>query len=405
MVDFRAFVALRPAAGRASAVAAVPYDVVNTEEARALAAGNPDSLLHATRPEIDLPEGTDPHSDAVYAQAQVAFADLQARGALVRADGPALFAYALTREGHTQLGLMGSASSADYQADRIKKHEFTRPAKEDDRMRHIQAVRAHLGPVFLAYRATESIDAQLARIAAGPAEVDFVAPDGVRHQIWAITGADEIAALERAFAELGALYIADGHHRAAAANRVGQAAPAGTEHDAQRRFLAVAFPHDQLRILPYNRVVADLHGHTPETLLAALAADFDVSELAGPEAPSAPLSYSMCLAGRWYALALKADKAPADVVARLDVSVLQDKVLSPLLGIGDPRRDERIDFVGGIRGVPVLAQRAGASGVAFALYPTPMEALMDVADEGHVMPPKSTWFEPKLRSGLVISTF
>lgn len=407
MVDFRGCVALRPAPGKAAAVASVPYDVVNTEEARALAAGNPDSLLHATRPEIDLPEGTDPHSSPVYAQAAAAFQALQDRGVLVRAEGRALYAYALTFEGHTQLGLMGTASQADYWADRIKKHEHTRPAKEDDRMRHIQAVRAHLGPVFLAYRAQAHIDARMAALTAGPAEVDFVAVDGVRHRIWPIADATALAALEADFAALDALYIADGHHRAAAASRVGRDAPEGAAHDDQRRFLAVAFPHDQLRILPYNRVVADLNGHAPAGLMAALAVDFEVAPLPGPEAPSAPLTFTMFVDGGWHRLTLRPERAPdaADPMARLDVSVLQDRVLGPLLGIADPRRDERIDFVGGIRGVPVLATRAGAAGVAFALFPTGMADLMAIADAGEVMPPKSTWFEPKLRSGLVISTF
>lgn len=405
MVDFKAFRGLRPAQGLTERVAAVPYDVVDTPEARALAEGNPDSLLHVTRPEIDLPDGTDPHSEIVYAQATRAFAALRARGALVEAPAPALYAYALTREGATQLGLIGTASAADYTADRIKKHEHTRPVKELDRTRHIEAVRAHLGPVFLCYRAHAEIDDRLAAIAQAPPEVDFVAHDGVRHRLWPIEAPAQIAALEAAFAQLDALYIADGHHRAAAATRVAGQAPEGAAHAAQRRFLAVAFPHDQLTILPYHRVLGDRNGHTAQSLLAALAQDFTVEALDGPTPAARATEFVLYTEGRWYRLTLRPELLPEDAVARLDVSVLQERVLAPLLAVQDPRTDERIDFVGGVRGLEELARRAGDEGVAIALYATPIEALLQIADEGRVMPPKSTWFEPKLRSGLVISTY
>lgn len=404
MVDFRAFHALRPPAAEAAEVAAVPYDVVNTAEARAQVADAPNSLLRVTRPDVDLPEGASLYSDAAYAQAQAAFARLVEGGHLVLGESRGFYAYALTWQGRRQLGVVGVASAADYWADRIKKHEFTRPTKEDDRMRHIEAVRAHLGPVFLAYRHQPQIDAALEALTAGPAEVDFTAPDGVQHQIWPIEGAADVAGLEAAFAQVPALYIADGHHRSAAAARIGKGA--GPD-DARGRFLAVAFPDDQLRILAYNRVLADLNGLTPAALKQQLAVDFEISPLAGAEAPERRATFSMYLEGAWHRLTLRAERAPdaSDPVASLDVAVLQDRVLGPMLGIDDPRTSERIDFVGGIRGLAELERRAGEAGVAFALFPTSLAELMAIADAGEVMPPKSTWFEPKLRSGLVISQF
>lgn len=407
MVDFRAFRGLRPAAGRAAEVAAVPYDVVNTPEARALIEGNPHSLLRVTRPDAELPDDVPIHDDRVYARAAENFARLLSDGLLVEDDAPALYVYALTQGDHRQVGLMGLASAADYWADRIKKHEHTRQAKEEDRLRHIQTVRAHLGPVFTTYRATPEIDTKVAwQTEEAQPEVDFVAPDGVRHQIWPIRDKAQLSVLQALFAEkVPALYIADGHHRAAAAARVGRDAPAGSPAG---HFLAVAFPHDQLRILPYNRVVRDLHGHTPTRLLDALRATFEVEPLAARAAPPAPHCFTMFLDERWFLLKPQfAHPPPAgDPVARLDVSLLQDRVLDPILGIADPRTDERIDFVGGIRGLEELERRVRADAkVAFAMYPTSLDELMEIADAGRVMPPKSTWFEPKLRSGLVISRF
>jgi uncharacterized protein (DUF1015 family) len=406
MVDFRAFQALRPPTARAAEVACVPYDVVNTQEARALAAQRPGSLLHVTRPDIDLPDGADMYAPAVYAQAKAAFDALIEDGALVRDDRPGFFVYAQTMGDHRQVGIVGVASATDYAEGRIKKHEFTRPDKEDDRTRHVEAVGAHLGPVFVAFKAVERIDALIAQVTSGSAEVDFIAEDGIRHTVWPVFDAALIEGIEQAFAtEVPALYIADGHHRTAAAARVGQGAAPG---DPRGRFLTVAFPDTALKILPYNRVVHDLNGRTPTQLLDALEVDWDLEPLPDARAPGEPLQVSMYLDEQWYQLTLKADKRPdpTDPVARLDVSVVQDRVLGPLLNIADPRTAKNISFVGGIRGLGALQDAVDANGgVAFALYPTSLQDLMDIADAGEVMPPKSTWFEPKLRSGLVISTF
>jgi uncharacterized protein (DUF1015 family) len=404
MVNFRAFAALRPPSAQAAEVAAVPYDVVDTAEARAAVVHAPHSILRVTRPDVDLPDGTSLYGPEAYAGAQVAFEALKASGMLVQDEARAFFAYALTMNGRRQLGLVGVADAEDYWADRIKKHEFTRPAKEDDRMRHIEAVRAHIGPVFLAYRAQATIDGQLEALTAQPAEVDFTADDGIRHELWPISSAADVTALEAAFAQVPALYIADGHHRSAAAARIGRDAGEG---EPRRRFLAVAFPDDQLHIMAYNRVLFDRNGHSVAGLLETLAADFEISPLAGAEAPPSRASFSMFLGGQWHRLTVRADRQPdaADPVQSLDVSVLQSRVLGPLLGIEDPRTSDRVGFVGGIRGLAELERRAGPDGVAFALFPTSLAELMAIADAGEVMPPKSTWFEPKLRSGLVISTY
>ncbi len=404
MVDFRAFSGLRPAQGFASKVAAVPYDVLNTQEAQALVAEEPYSLLGVTRPDVDLPVGCSLYSEAAYEAAQRRFQELRAEGILVESSR-AFYAYAQTMKGRRQLGLMGVASAADYWADRIKKHEFTRPNKEDDRMRHIEALKAHLGPVFLSYRSSPEIDALMEEAIRGAADVDFLAPDAVRHQLWFIQGEAEIEALELAFSALPCLYIADGHHRAAAASRIGRGAPEG---EPKAQFLAVSFPHDQLQILPYNRALRDLNGLSPEAFLEALNPLFEIEILTQAQAPQARHSFSLFLGERWYRLRLRPEACPdeSDPVARLDVSILQEQVLAPLLGIEDPRRSERIDFVGGIRGLEELERRVrGGWALAFALYPTAIEELMAIADAGQVMPPKSTWFEPKLRSGLAISLF
>lgn len=409
MVSFRPVAALTPPPHLASEVAAPPYDVVNRDEARALLAGKPNRVLRVTRVDALLPDDADPHAPAAYARAKEELEGLKARGALV--ETPARFyIYAQemqTPEGpHRQVGVMGSASAEDYWADRIKKHEFTLPQKEEDRLRLTEALRAHMGPVFLTYRAQPALDALVARAATGAPWVEFVAEDGVRHALWPVTDAAVEGALVEGFAGLGALYIADGHHRAAAAARVGRGAAAG---DPRGRFLAVAFPHDQLCVMPYNRVVRHLNGHTPAGLLAALQGRFAVTPLAAARAPAARHEWAMCLGGAWYSLrptpALAAELAGRDVKAQLAVSVLQDEVLEPLLGVRDPRTAPHIEFVGGIRGLAALERGAGAGGVAFALAPTSTEEVMAIADRGEVMPPKSTWFEPKLRSGLVVSYF
>ncbi len=409
MVSYRPVAALTPPAHLASEVAAPPYDVVNREEARALIAGKPNRVMRVTRVDALLPDDMDLHSSAAYARAKEELEGLKERGALELT--PARFyVYAQelqTPEGlHRQVGLMGSASAEDYWADKIKKHEFTLPQKEEDRMRLIETLRAHMGPVFLTYRARPALDALVARAASGAPWVDFVAEDGVRHTLWPVTDEGLEGELVSAFEGLDALYIADGHHRAAAAARVGRdAAPS----DPRGRFLAVAFPHDQLYLMPYNRVVRHLNGHTPATLLEALRARFEVTPLAGAQAPAARHELSMFLAGVWYALrptaALAAALAGRDPKAQLAVSVLQAEVLDPLLGVRDPRTATHIEFVGGIRGLEALERGAGEGGVAFSLSPTTTEEVMAIADLGEVMPPKSTWFEPKLRSGLVVSYF
>ncbi|MCB9546382.1 MAG: DUF1015 domain-containing protein [Myxococcales bacterium] len=405
MVIFRPFAAWRPPVELTAEVAAVPYDVVDTAEARALVADHPQSLLRATRPDVDLPDDADMHGEAAYAAARAAWRRLKAEGALVQDPMPAFYVYAQTMDGRRQVGIAGLASAADYATGLIKKHEHTRPDKEDDRKHHIEAVGAHLEPVFFAFRASESILIWIRKVTDTPAPVDFVAPDGIRHELWPVWDPLANAVLVGFFLDVDAFYIADGHHRTAAAARVGEDDPT---NDARNHFLAVAFPHTELRILPYNRVVEDLAGHTPAALLAALEADWTITPLKGAEAPTARLTVSMYLAGQWYGLALRPERYPdfTDPVARLDVSVVQDRVLAPLLGIENPRTATRIRFVGGIRGLETLAQQADATGgVAFALYPTSLEDLMAISDAGQVMPPKSTWFEPKLRSGLVVSEF
>ncbi|ROR29734.1 DUF1015 domain-containing protein [Inmirania thermothiophila] len=403
----RAFAGLRPAPGRAAEVIAPPYDVVSTEEARALAAGRPWSFLHISRPEIDLPPGTDPHDDAVYRRGAENLARMMREGVLVRDPAPRLYVYRMAAEGHEQTGVVAAVSVAAYEAGRVRRHEHTRPDKEADRARQIDVLDAQTGPVLLAHRGSGALQALVAEVAAAPPEVDVVAPhDGVRHQIWPVADPARVAALEAALDALDALYIADGHHRSAAAARVAAERRRRHGDDPEApwaRFLGVIFPAAQMRILDYNRVVRDLAGHTPEGFLEALRRRMRVEPAERPVAPERPATFGMYLDGRWYRLALDPSRLPEDPVRRLDVSLLSEHVLEPLLGIRDPRRDARIDFVGGVRGLAELERRvdAGEMAVAFSMHPTPMEALMAVADRGEVMPPKSTWFEPKLADGLV----
>ncbi|MBK1695030.1 hypothetical protein CKO09_09810 [Chromatium weissei] len=400
------FAGLRPAPNRAADIAAPPYDVMNAAEARRMVEGRPWSFLHISRPEVDLPEGVDPYSPAVYAKAQENLHRMLAEGVLIRDSAPHYYVYRLTMGAHQQTGLVASASVAAYDAGQIKKHEFTRPVKEDDRVRQIEALNAQTGPVFLVYRATAAIDDVLAAVSAHAAEVDLTAADGVRHELWTISDAAQIAQLTGAFDALDALYVADGHHRSAAASRVAAARRAANaaEATAHQGFLAVIFPHDQMQILDYNRVIKDLHGMTVDKLMNHLAVAFAIEGSATPLKPTRPTEFGMYVAGHWYRLTLDPARIPHDdPVARLDVSLLQDNVIAPLFGIHDPRRDDRIDFIGGIRGLNALVERvdSGEMAVAFALFPTGMADLMAVADAGEVMPPKSTWFEPKLADGLV----
>ena len=396
------FRGLRPTAGNAAAVAAPPYDVLSSEEARARAAGKPWSFLHISKPEIDLPEGTDLYSPAVYAKAAENLGKMVDAGILARDEQACYYAYRLTMGGHVQTGLVAAASVAAYNANRIKKHEFTRPDKEDDRVRQIEATNAQTGPVLLAYPASTAADALLARASAGAPEADVTADDGIRHTIWVVKDAALIADITAAFEAMPALYIADGHHRSAAAARVA-AARLGDAEKSSDYFLAVVFPHRQMKILDYNRVVKDLNGLSADEFLARLEKCFLVSPACGAVKPACPGEIGLYLAGRWYRLNIDPKLFVQDPVANLDVSLLSTHVLEPILGIADLRRDKRIDFVGGIRGLAELERRvdSGEMAVAFAMYPTRMDQLMAVADSNQVMPPKSTWFEPKLADGLV----
>lgn len=403
MAQLFPFRAARPPQERALRVAAPPYDVIDTAEARALAEGNPDSFLHISRPEIDLPVGTDDHADAVYARGATNLRALLQSGALAVDAEPRLYLYAQQMGAHRQVGVVACASVADYVADVIKKHEKTRADKEDDRTRHIAELGAHDEPVFLTYRASASIDARVTAATRQPATYDFVTADGVGHTFWVMSAADS-AALQAEFARVPVLYVADGHHRSAAAARVHEKR-AGTpgEHD---RFLAVVFPHDQMQILAYNRLVRDEHQRSPQALLAAFAERFDVID--DPRAaPALPKHFGLLLGGRWWQLRVRPGSFDeADPVARLDASICQDQILAPIFGITDPRRDKRVDFVGGIRGHGELERRVRQGwSVALHLYPTRIEELMAVSDASLLMPPKSTWFEPKLRSGLFVHTF
>lgn len=402
------FAGLRPAPGRAADVAAPPYDVMSTAEARAMVAGRPWSFLHISRPEVDLPEDTDPYAPAVYAKARENLEAMLTAGVLERDPAPCYYVYRLTMGEHVQTGLVAAASVAAYDQERIKKHEFTRPVKEDDRVRQIDALDAQTGPVFLVYSATPRIDAVLAAVSQGEPAVDIRATGEVRHQIWVVRDADLIRLLSTAFEALPALYVADGHHRSAAASRVAAARraanPAPTGEEAYDYFLAVIFPHDQMQILDYNRLVTDLHGLDRDEFLRRVGVPFRVEPSPVPVKPAMAAEFGMYLDGAWYRLTLDERRIPwDDPVARLDVSLLQDNLIEPILGIVDPRRDERINFVGGIRGLDGLARPVdeGRYRVAFSLFPTRMTDLMAVADAGEVMPPKSTWFEPKLADGLV----
>jgi uncharacterized protein (DUF1015 family) len=399
MATLRPFAAFTPQPDLAARICELPYDVMSSEEARAIAAGNPLSFLHVSKPEIDLPAGSDVYSAQVYAKGAENLQRLIAQGALGRQPQPAYYLYRQVMGRHTQVGIVAAASCEEYLANTIRKHEFTRPDKEDDRVRHIEALNAQTGPVFLTYRANAAIDAFVVRRIAVPPVVDFTASDGVRHSSWTVADAEGIEFIERAFAAIAHLYIADGHHRSAAAGRVYRARGGA---GASAHFLTVTFPHDQMQILPYNRVLRDLNGQTPEALLRGLADVFDVAPGAAA-APTRKHEQALYLAGQWYGLKVKpAYAAPADPIEDLDVSILQRCVLAPLFGIDDPRTSQRISFVGGIRGTAELEKlvNGGEYACAFSLYPTGIEDLMRIADAGGVMPPKSTWFEPKLRDGM-----
>jgi uncharacterized protein (DUF1015 family) len=418
MLRIRAFQGLVPAPQFAAEVACVPYDVVNRAEAAALAADRPHSLLHIDRAEIDLPPETDPYAPVVYAQARENFLRLQREGVLRREPAACIYLYRQRMGTHEQTGLACVCHVDDYVHERaanpkardlIKKHELTRQEKEEDRKRLIGTLRANTGPVFLTYRERAGIDALVARQQAGAPACDFTAPDGIQHTLWRVADPAVIAAFTAEFAALPAAYVADGHHRTASAARVAlelrAANPAATGDEDSDWFLAVLFPANQLQILPYNRVVRDLNGLDGETFLARVREVFSVKDGGSPH-PARPGEMRMYLAGQWHTLAWTPDPA-AGPIAQLDVTALQERLLAPILGIADPRTSQRIDFIGGIRGPEELVRLVdgGQAAVAFSMYPTTVGQLMAIADAGQIMPPKSTWFEPKLRSGLFIHTF
>jgi uncharacterized protein (DUF1015 family) len=388
-------------------VASVPYDVVNTDEARALAEGNPLSFLHVSRPEIDLPPGTDIYSDAVYRKAVENFETLISNCPLEKETEPSLYLYRLIMGDHEQVGIVAVCSIDEYDNGTIRKHERTRRDKEDDRTRHMLMLKAQTGPVFLTYRQNAEIDQQVAAAISAEPLFDLTAADGVRHTIWRLGETD---ALVRSFESVPLLYIADGHHRAASASRaraeLKEQSFAHTGKEDYNYFLTVIFPDSQVQILAYNRTVHDLNGLTKEEFLDEIRSQFTITENANPEPPQRG-HWSMYLDGKWYGLQLSpAATQPAGTVASLDVSILQDRLLDPVLGIKDVRTDKRIDFIGGLRGARELERlvNEGKAAVAFSLFPTTVEELLMVSDANEIMPPKSTWFEPKLRDGLLIHT-
>ena len=399
MATLKPFAALRPKPELAAQICELPYDVMSSDEARAMAAGNPLSFLHVSKPEIDLPAGTDFYSPVVYAKGAENFQKLIAQGALQPDDKPNFYLYRQIMGAHSQVGLVAAASCEEYLANIIKKHEFTRPDKEDDRVRHIEALNSQTGPVFLTYRAVAAFDEFVAKKTSAPPVVDFTGQDGVRHTSWTISGADEIKFIENQFAQIPALYIADGHHRSAAAGRVFKSRN-GAGHSGQ--FLAVIFPHNQMQILPYNRVLKDLNGLTSYELTLKLEQVFDSIRL-GSATPADKHALGWYIDGQWHRLTFRRKFTDvADPIECLDVTLLQKHVLAPIFGIDDPRTSKRINFVGGIRGPAELEKlvNSGEYACAFSMFPTSIEDLMEIADAGGIMPPKSTWFEPKLRDGM-----
>lgn len=407
MALIRPFPGFRPAPEHIAGVIAPPYDVLNSDEARARAAGKPYSFLHVSKPEIDLAPTIDPYNPAVYARGRENYQAMLKSGVIRRDPAPYYYFYRLIMGTHTQVGLVAAASCAAYASGRIRKHEHTRPDKEDDRVRQIDALNAQTGPVFLTYRQSSQVDSIARDVTATTPQVDVTADDGVRHTLWVVSDEKRITALSEAFEAMERLYIADGHHRSAAALRVAEqrrrANTASTGEEPYNYFLAVIFPDNQMKILDYNRVIKDLNGLTPESFIERVRSAFEVEPQAAPAKPANYGEFSMYLAKRWYRLRIRQERIPSDPVGRLDVSLLQDHLIAPILGIADPRRDKRIDFVGGIRGLPELVRRvdSGEMAVAFALHPTSIADMMSVADAGEVMPPKSTWFEPKLADGMV----
>ena len=410
MAKVKPFRGVRPTRELVASIASRPYDVLNSEEARAEAEGNPHSLYHIIKPEIDFPAGTDEHDPKVYDKAIENFSAFQAKGWLVQDDTDHYYIYAQTMDGRTQYGIVVAANVADYMDGHIKKHELTRKDQEEDRMKHVRAQNANIEPVFFAFPDDKTLAGIIADVTAGEPEYDFTADDGVRHTLWVISDADTIAAVTDAFARIPYLYIADGHHRTAAAALVGnEKALLNPDHRGDEEynyFLAVAFPASHLKIFDYNRLVRDLNGLSPAEFLEKLEQCFTVEDMGTvPYRPTALHNFSLYLEGRWYSLTARPGTYDdSDPIGVLDVTISSDHILRDILGITDLRTDKRIDFVGGIRGLDELARRvdSGEMAAALALFPVSMQQLIDIADTGNIMPPKTTWFEPKLRSGLVI---
>lgn len=402
------FAGLRPAAQYAHEVVAPPYDVLNSAEARQRVQGKPWSFLHISKPEIDLPEGVDPFDARVYQKAGENLQNMLAQGILVRDPVDCYYLYRIVMGEHEQTGLVAAASVAEYDCNRVRKHEFTRPDKEDDRVRQIQALNAQTGPVFLVHRRDQALSALYADVLKGDPAMQVTADDGVSHTLWVIDSPELLQQITQIFDQMACIYVADGHHRSAAASRVAKARQAQDANQAAdasyNYFLSVIFPDDQMNILDYNRVVKDLHGLSESEFMAKVATAFDIKPAEQAVKPQRAGEFGMYLGGKWYQLNIHSQLIPSeDPVASLDVSLLANHLIEPILGISDPRRDYRIDFVGGIRGLSELEKRVdqGDMVVAFSMFPTSMQDLMAVADADKVMPPKSTWFEPKLADGLV----
>ncbi len=412
MAVIRKFKAWKPKKGLEQQVASYPYDVINSEEARQLVQGNPHSFLHVVKPEVDLPEGTDLYSPEVYAMARQNLEKFKSEGTLVQDAVPHLYIYRQTMSGRAQYGIVGCVSVDDYNHDVIKKHEHTRPVKEADRIKHIDVTNANAGPIFLTYRAQKHIDELVHQVVSNAPEYDFTASDGIGHTVWVVEDEHISDALIEEFARLDSLYVADGHHRSASAANVANmrrtAAPDYQGDEEYNFFLAVLFPDEQLHIMDYNRVLKHLNGHIPEELFSALEKPFTVEKM-GSDAykPQGKGEIGMYFEGEWSKLVIKSVNVDYDdPVESLDISYLQNQILSPFFGIDNPRTSNDIDFIGGIRGLEELERLvdSGKFRVAFAMYPVSVAELMNIADSGEVMPPKSTWFEPKLRSGLLVHT-
>jgi uncharacterized protein (DUF1015 family) len=400
---------VRPVKDKAEEVAAPPYDVLNSAEAKVLVEGHPLSFLHISKAEIDLPEGTDPYDPSVYQKAAENFAALRNQKVLIQEDKPVYYVYRLTMGAHVQTGLVATASVEAYDINRVRKHEFTRPMKEDDRVNQVDALNAQTGPVFLVYKQHQVVDQILADTTQSEPEYNIVAEGGVRHEIWVLSDDAKINTITDAFDAMDAIYVADGHHRSAAGSRVGAMRKANnanhTGDESYNYFLSVIFPDNQMQILDYNRVITSLNGLSKDELIAKISESFSVNAVDGALKPSRINQYGMYVQGQWYELVINSNLVPdtSDPVGRLDISLLANHLIEPILGISDPRTDKRIDFVGGIRGMKELEKRvdSGEMAVAFSVFATRMEDLMSVADANEVMPPKSTWFEPKLADGLV----